>query len=409
MSTIGSPLSGKNIIVGVTGGIAAYKTPLLVRLLVKAGANVRCAMSQHAQQFVTKLTLETVSGNVVYTDLFDRDNPHSTEHISLKEWGDAMVVAPATANIIGKIANGIGDDAISTLLLSFRGPLFICPAMNTHMLEGYALQRNMEYLRRNGVHFVESECGELACGTTGNGRMAEPETIFNCLTEYFSLNTTKGSLEGKKILITAGPTYEKIDSVRFIGNFSTGKMGFALAEELASRGAHVFLVTGPTHLSAQNPDIERIDIMSAREMYDAATGLFPQCDAAILSAAVADFRPEHEADHKIKKQNDSDGMTINLVQNPDILATLGTMKQQRQILVGFALETDNEVDNAKKKLTKKNLDFIVLNSLHDEGAGFGHDTNKVTIIDRNGYITAGTLKSKQDVAKDIADKLSQLF
>lgn len=409
MSTIGSPLSGKNIIVGVTGGIAAYKTPLLVRLLVKAGANVRCAMSQHAQQFVTKLTLETVSGNVVYTDLFDRDNPHSTEHISLKEWGDAMVVAPATANIIGKIANGIGDDAISTLLLSFRGPLFICPAMNTHMLEGYALQRNMEYLRRNGVHFVESECGELACGTTGNGRMAEPETIFKCLTEYFSQNTTKGSLEGKKILITAGPTYEKIDSVRFIGNFSTGKMGFALAEELASRGAHVFLVTGPTNLSAHNPDIERIDIMSAREMYDAATGLFPQCDAAILSAAVADYRPEHEADHKIKKLNDSDGMTINLVQNPDILATLGTMKQQRQILVGFALETDNEVDNAKKKLTKKNLDFIVLNSLHDEGAGFGHDTNKVTIIDRNGYITAGTLKSKQDVAKDIADKLSQLF
>ena len=394
-----SALQGKHIIVGVTGGIAAYKAPILVRLLVKAGAEVICAATEHALQFVTELTLETVSNNRVYTDLFDRDNPHSTEHISLKEWGDALVVAPATANIIGKQANGIGDDALSTLLLSFRKPVFLCPAMNTQMLESPALQRNMDYLRSTGVSVIDSTSGELACGTTGNGRMAEPEEIVRHLERHFSVATNH------KILITAGPTYEKIDAVRFIGNFSTGKMGFALAEEFAERGCEVHLVAGPTHLSAKHPNINRVDVMSAREMYDAATSLFPSCDAAILSAAVADFRPDHAADYKIKKQSDSDDMTLHLVQNPDILATLGAAKKEGQYLVGFALETDNEVENALKKLKKKNLDFIVLNSLHDKGAGFGHDTNKVTIIDSNGNIDAGDLKSKQMVAKDIADKL----
>ncbi len=379
---------------------------MLVRLLVKAGAEVTCAVTEHALQFVTELTLETVSGHRVYKDLFDRQNPHSTEHISLKDWGDAMVVAPATANIIGKMASGIADDALSTLLLSFRKPLFLAPAMNTQMLESPALKRNIEMLRADGVNIIESTSGELACGTSGDGRMEEPENIAKALEETLTANSR---CNGKRVLITAGPTYEKIDAVRFIGNFSTGKMGFALAEELALRGFEVVLVAGPTHLTAHHPNIERIDVTSAREMYDAATTHFPSCDAAILSAAVADFRPDHQADYKIKKQSDSDDMTLHLVQNPDILATLGKMKHDGQVLAGFALETDNELENAKKKLTKKNLDFIVLNSLHDKGAGFGHDTNKVTIIDRNGSITVGELKSKQAVAIDIADKLAALI
>lgn len=399
-------LKGKHIIVGISGGIAAYKAPMLVRLLVKAGAEVRCAVTAKALQFVTELSLETVSGNQVYSDLFDRRNPHSTEHISLKDWGDLLVLAPATANIIGKMANGIADDALSTLLLSFRKKVFVCPAMNTQMLESPAYQRNAETLRHDGVLFIDSESGELACGTVGNGRMAEPEQIVDYIVQ--NLETTD-DFSGKRILITAGPTYEKIDSVRFIGNFSSGKMGFAIAEELASRGAEVILVAGPTHLADKSPRIHRIDITSAREMYAAATQNFPYCDAAILSAAVADFRPEHEADHKIKKQNDSDGMVISLVQNPDILASLGTSKRNGQILVGFALETDNELDNAKKKLSKKNLDFIVLNSLHDKGAGFGHDTNKITIIDRDGTIIFGDLKPKSDVATDIANHLATLL
>lgn len=398
-------LQGKRIIVGVTGGIAAYKAPLLVRLLVKAGAEVTCAVTDHALQFVTELTLETVSGHRVYKELFDRSNPHSTEHISLKDWGDAMIVAPATANIIGKMASGIADDALSTLLLAFRKPLFVAPAMNTEMLENYAVRRNIDYLRANGVEIIESASGELACGATGNGRMEEPERIVEFMCQHLA-TTQEGA--GKQVLITAGPTYEKIDAVRFIGNYSSGKMGFALAEELASRGWRVHLVAGPTHLKVQHPGIERIDVESARDMYDAATKLFPSCQAAILSAAVADFRPEHQADHKIKKQSDQDDMTLHLVQNPDILATLGQMKRDGQLLVGFALETDNELDNAHKKLEKKNLDFIVLNSLQDKGAGFGHDTNKVTIIDRNGDIDTGTLKSKQAVASDIADKLAAL-
>ena len=405
-----APLQGKHIIVGITGGIAAYKAPLLVRLLIKAGAEVRCAVTEHAMQFVTPLTLETVSNNSVYSDLFDRSNTHSTEHIALKDWGDAIVVTPATANIIGKMANGIADDALSTLLLSFRKTTFVCPAMNTNMLESPAYLRNVDILHNDGVHFIENESGELACGTYGNGRMAEPEQIAKAVIETIALKYSDTNiLTGKKILITAGPTYEKIDSVRFIGNFSTGKMGFAIAEELAKRGCKVTLVAGPTSLTTSHPSINRIDVLSARQMFDAATREYESCDAAILSAAVADFRPEHEADHKIKKQNNHDGMTIHLVQNPDILATLGGNKRQGQYLVGFALETDNEIDNAKKKLTKKNLDFIVLNSLHDKGAGFGHDTNKVTIIDRAGKVTQCELKSKKAVAIDIADKLSEIM
>ena len=401
-----SPLRGRRIIVGVSGGIAAYKTPLLVRLLVKAGAEVKCAVTEHALLFVTEMTLETVSSHSVYTGLFNRSNAHSTEHIALKDWADAIIVAPATANIIGKLASGIGDDALSTLLLAFRKPIFMAEAMNTQMLLCPSVQRNMTVLQNDGVTFIDGAAGELACGAYGNGRMAEPEDIVSYVEHFFSKSQ---SFAGRSILVTAGPTYEKIDSVRFIGNFSTGKMGFAIAEELACRGAHVVLITGPTSLSTHNSGIERIEITSAQEMYDAATTRFPQCDAAILTAAVADFRPAVQADHKIKKVNDTDGMTLTLVQNPDILASLGRMKTGNQLLVGFALETDNELQNAKKKLQRKNLDFIVLNSLNDKGAGFGTDTNKVTMIDCNGAIDEGQLKSKQAVAADIADKLQSMF
>ena len=403
------------ILVGITGGIAAYKSPLLVRLLRKAGHEVRCVVTQHALQFVTPLTLETVSDNKVYADLFDSHNDHTTEHIALKDWGDMMVVAPATANIIGKMASGIGDDALSTLLLSFmRKPIYLAPAMNTQMWECPAVQRNIEYLRSIGVHVLEPASGELACGTSGAGRMPEPEEIFATLTREVlsraimgvqaeSDNTPLSPIPNpqfQRVLVTAGPTYERIDSVRFIGNYSSGKMGFALAQVLADKGVEVELVTGPTALKIDHPHIHRTDVESAREMFDAATALFPSCQAAILSAAVADYRPEHTADHKLKKQG-AEGMTLTLVQNPDILATLGTMKTEQQTLIGFALETDNELDNAQKKLKKKNLDYIVLNSLRDAGAGFGVDTNRVTILGRDGSNYATPLLTKGQVAEEI--------
>ena len=402
------------VIVGITGGIAAYKSPMLVRLLRKAGHEVKCVATEHALQFVTPLTLETVSGNKLYADLFASDNDHTTEHISLKDWGDVMVVAPATANIIGKMASGIGDDALSTLLLSFaRKPIYIAPAMNTQMWENPAVQRNIAYLRSVGVHIVEPAEGELACGTSGTGRMAEPEDIFECVnalmckcvsadasnTDTFAHSHVNTS-QFKRVLVTAGPTYERIDAVRFIGNYSSGKMGFAIAEALARRGVEVELVTGPTALKTNHPNIHRTDVESAREMYDAATRMYPQCQAAILSAAVADYRPEHAADHKLKKQGD-EGMTLTLVQNPDILATLGKMKKEGQRLIGFALETDNEFANAQRKLEKKNLDYIVLNSLRDAGAGFGVDTNRVTIIGRDGTTHTTPLLTKVQVAEEI--------
>jgi len=389
------------VIIGITGGIAAYKAAELVRLFRKAGHEVQCVATEHALQFVTPLTLETLSGRRLYSDLFAPVNEHSTEHVSLKDWGDIMVVAPATANIIGKMASGIGDDALSTLLLAFSGkPLYVCPAMNTQMMENEAVQRNLETLKSWGIHIIEPTEGELACGAVGKGRMEEPERIFDIV----SKDLVRGPMGGKQILITAGPTYERIDSVRFIGNYSSGKMGFALAEEFAQRGAHVFLVTGPTALSAKHHNIERIDVESAQQMYNACMERFDSCDVAVLSAAVADYRPESTYDGKMKKQSD-DGMTIRLVQNPDILATLGKRKREGQMLVGFALETSNEMEYAQGKLHRKGLDMIVLNSLRDKGAGFGTDTNKVTIIDRDGNTTEGSLKSKADVAKDIVDAI----
>ena len=379
------------IVLGITGGIAAYKAPELVRLLKKAGHEVRCAATEHALEFVTRVTLETVSGAPLYSDLFASGR---TEHISLKDWGEMLVVAPATANIIGKVTGGIADDALSTLLLAFSGkPVIMAPAMNCEMWAHPAVQRNVATLKSWGIRMVGPEEGELACGVSGVGRMAEPEAIAAAVCTA----TCSRRLQGQRWLVTAGPTYERIDSVRFIGNYSSGKMGFALAEALAKEGAEVELVSGPTALKIDHPQVKVTRVESAREMYAAATEVFPRCNGAILSAAVADYRPAECADHKLKK-NGSEGMHLELVQNPDILATLGSMKQEGQTLVGFALETDNEEANAQRKLEKKNLDYIVLNSLRDKGAGFGVDTNKVTIIGRDGSHNESPLLSKQEVA-----------
>lgn len=387
------------IVVGITGGIAAYKAPELVRLLKKAGHEVRCAATEHALEFVTRVTLETVSGAPIYSDLFASGR---TEHISLKDWGEMLVVAPATANIIGKVAGGIADDALSTLLLAFSGKsVIMAPAMNCEMWAHPAVQRNVETLKGWGICMVGPEEGELACGVNGMGRMAEPEQIADAI-----CTMAAGRLAGQRWLVTAGPTYERIDSVRFIGNYSSGKMGFALAEALAEQGAEVELVTGPTYLNVstyQRINLHRVE--SAREMYSAATEVFPRCNGAILSAAVADYRPAECADHKLKK-NGNEGMHLDLVQNPDILATLGSMKTDKQTLVGFALETDNEETNAQRKLEKKNLDFVVLNSLRDKGAGFGVDTNKVTIIARDGSKTESPLLSKKEVARLIIETIT---
>ena len=389
-----------NIVVGITGGIAAYKAPELVRLLVKTGHSVRCAATEHALQFVTRVTLETVSANPLYSDLFASGR---TEHISLKDWADLLVVAPATANIIGKVASGIADDALSTLLLAMPPQrVLMAPAMNSQMWAHPAVQCNMEVLRNWGITLVGPAEGELACGTTGTGRMSEPADIAACVA---SLSTLHSPLSTQCWLVTAGPTYERIDSVRFIGNYSSGKMGFALAEALADAGARVELVTGPTHLSINHPRIHVVRVESAREMYAAATAVFPSCNGAILSAAVADYRPAECADHKLKK-NGSEGMHLDLVQNPDILATLGSMKRDEQTLVGFALETDHELENAQGKLERKNLDYIVLNSLRDKGAGFGVDTNKVTILGRDGSRKESPLLSKKEVARLIVQAVT---
>ena len=401
------------IVVGITGGIAAYKVPELVRLLVKQGHEVRCAATAHAMQFVTRATLETVSQNPLYCDLFASGR---TEHISLKDWGDMLVVAPATANCIGKMASGIGDDALSTLLLAMPPErVLLAPAMNCQMWAHPAVQRNLQTLKQWGVRTVGPAEGELACGTSGVGRMAEPEqiaeAICSCQLSVASgqcaeaLSASHSPLSTQKWLVTAGPTYERIDSVRFIGNYSSGKMGFALAEALADAGAKVVLVAGPTSLGVNNKRINLVRVESAREMYAAATEAFVSCRGAILSAAVADYRPAECADHKLKKQGD-EGMTLQLVQNPDILATLGKMKNDSQLLVGFALETDNEEANAQSKLQRKNLDYIVLNSLRDKGAGFGVDTNKVTIIGRDGTREESPLMSKHDVAKLIVKTIT---
>ncbi|MBO7301581.1 MAG: bifunctional phosphopantothenoylcysteine decarboxylase/phosphopantothenate--cysteine ligase CoaBC [Bacteroidaceae bacterium] len=396
-------LKGKKIVLGVTGSIAAYKAAMLLRLLVKEGAEVQVVMTPSAKEFITPLTMSTLSGRPVVSEFFNNTDGTWHSHVEIGLWADAMIVAPATASTLGKMANGVADNMLVTTYLSMKAPVFIAPAMDLDMYAHPSTQRSISILKEYGNHIIEATSGELASHLSGKGRMEEPEKIVQCLKDFFF---SSKELTGKKILITAGPTYEKIDPVRFIGNYSSGKMGCAIADECASRGAEVVLVAGPMSIRCEQKGIERINVESAREMYDVAMETFPSCDAAILTAAVADYRPAVQADEKIKRSGDS--MTIELEPNKDIAASLGREKKEGQCLVGFALETNNEFANANEKLSKKNLDFIVLNSLQDKGAGFAHDTNKVTIIDRISS-TEYPLKSKKDVAKDIVSHLSKLL
>ena len=397
-------LRGKKIIVGISGGIAAYKIPELIRLLKKAGAEVKVTTTNHALEFVTPLVLETLSGNKVYTDVFATGNDHTTEHISLPDWADLMIVAPATANIIGKMAAGIADDALSTTFLAMRKPVLVAPAMNDKMLAHPAVERNLQIISGyNNCTVLPTAEGFLACGTTGKGRMVEPIAIFEAAKDIL----TPQPLLGKKLLISAGPTQEKIDPVRYISNYSTGKMGIAIAEEAARRGAQVTLILGPTALRPEQNllhPIEVVDVCSAMEMYEAAMAHFPEQDIAILSAAVADYRVKEVAEQKMKREH-TEEMTLSLVQNPDIAASLGAIKRADQKLIGFALETHNAMQHGADKLIRKNLDMIVINSLQDTGAGFGCDTNKITLLFRSGEEKTFELKSKQDVAKDILDHI----
>lgn len=397
-------LVGKHILLGVTGSIAAYKTASLIRLLVKAGVEVKVVMTPLAKQFITPLTLATLSKNPILVDFFDPTNGAWNSHVSLGMWADAYLIAPASANTIGKMANGVADNLLLTSYLSAKCPVFVAPAMDLDMYAHPSTQRNLNVLRSHGNHIIEATSGELASGLDGKGRMEEPEKIVEYLDRFFSVSQ---DLKGKNVLITSGPTYEKIDPVRFIGNYSSGKMGFALAEECAKRGATVTLVTGPVALSLNNQTIKRVDVESAQEMYEEVDAVFASMDITILCAAVADYRPMKKFDEKMKKESSSDVLNIQLTKTIDIASTLGSKKTEDQLLVGFALETNNEFDNAKDKLNRKNLDFIVLNSLNDKGAGFRHDTNKVTILNKKGEEKSFGLKSKIEVAKDIIDVIME--
>ncbi len=394
-------VSGKNILLGITGGIAAYKTTFLVRLLIKAGANVKVILTESAGAFVSPLTLATLSKNPVVTS-FVKTEDNTTDwnnHVEMGLWADVMLMAPATANTLSKMANGACDNVLLATYLSAKCPVFFAPAMDLDMYKHPSTKASFEKLESFGNIMIPATSGELASGLHGQGRMAEPEDIMTFITDYFS----KGlPLNGKKVLITAGPTYEAIDPVRFVGNHSTGLMGFELAEAAASLGAKVILVSGPSHLTVNNTNIDLQRVVSADEMYDAALNVYKNVDVAICAAAVADYRPKTVADQKIKK-SDTD-LTIELTKNKDILFSLGEQKKE-QFLVGFALETENEEENAKGKLKRKNLDAIVLNSLNDPGAGFGKKTNKIRFIDKNLAIKTFELKTKAAVAADIWNEI----
>jgi len=394
-------LKGKKIVLGITGSIAAYKSCLIIRELVKRGAEVQVVITPAGKEFITPITLSALTQKPVISDFFSQRDGTWHSHVALGLWADAMLIAPCTASTLGKMANGIADNMLITTYLSMKAPVFIAPAMDLDMYAHPTTQQNMERLKGFGNHIIEPQSGFLASGLEGKGRMEDPEKIVDCLDVFFE----KKDLQGKRIMITAGPTYEKIDPVRFIGNYSSGKMGFALAEECARRGAEVTLVAGPVSCKISNlkTRITVINVESCQEMYDAATKAFPQTDAAILCAAVADFRPAEVADQKIKRVGQT--MDIHLVPNPDIAASLGQMKQGKQVLVGFALETNDEKQNAQQKLEKKNLDFIVLNSLRNEGTCFKSDENQISIISRDGQKDYDK-KSKADVARDIIDELS---
>lgn len=395
-------LEGKHIVLGITGSIAAYKAAVLARLLIKEGAEVQVVITPAGKEFITPLTLSTLTKHPVVSEFFSRRDGTWNSHVELGCWADAMLIAPCTASSIGKMAHGIADNMLITTYLSMKAPVFIAPAMDLDMYSHPSTQANLDTLRSYGNHIIEPESGFLASGLEGKGRMEEPEKIVETISAFF---TSQTDLLKKKILITAGPTYEYIDPVRFIGNLSTGKMGFAIARECADRGAQVTLIAGPVNQSINHPNVRRIDVTSAQEMYNTATSEFALHDAAILSAAVADFTPSVTSDQKIKRKG---CMDLHLEPTKDIAAALGAVKRKDQCLVGFALETNNEREHAKDKLERKNFDFIVLNSLRDKGAGFGYDTNKITIIDKESS-TDFPLKSKQQVAKDIVDRLSKIL
>lgn len=395
-------LQGKKIVLGITGSIAAYKAAVLIRLLIKKGAEVQVVITPAGKEFITPITLSALTSKPVISEFFAQRDGSWHSHVALGQWADAMLVAPATASSIGKMAHGIADNMLITTYLSMKAPVFVAPAMDLDMFAHPSTTANLNTLRSYGNHIIEPAEGELASHLVGKGRMEEPENIVAYLERYFA---QRDELAGKKIVITAGPTYEKIDPVRFIGNYSSGKMGFALAEECAARGAEVTLVAGPVQMKTSHPAIHRIDVESCAEMYEATTAAFTEANAAILCAAVADFTPETTADTKIKREDDD--LVLRLKPTHDIAAALGRMKQPHQHLVGFALETNDETAHAQDKLRRKNLDFIVLNSLRDAGAGFRHDTNKVTIIS-DSDIKEYPLKSKAEVAKDIVDELVRI-
>ncbi len=397
-------MEGRKIILGITGSIAAYKAAVLTRLLVKEGAEVKVIMTESAKDFITPLTLATLSKHPVLTEFVKNEAGEWNNHVELGLWADAMVIAPASANTLAKMAHGECDNLLLAVYLSARCPVFIAPAMDLDMLQHPSTKRNLDTLKDYGVLTIDPAHGELASGLVGVGRLAEPEEIVERLKAFFN---EKKKLSNKRALVTAGPTHEALDPVRFIGNNSSGKMGFAIAESLANQGAKVTLVTGPTHLTMSHPGIEVKRVTSAQEMYEACQKVFKDADITVLSAAVADYRPAQAAPQKIKKTEQD--LAIQLVKTPDIAAELGKQKKNGQRIVGFALETENEESNAKKKIEAKNFDLIVLNSLNDSGAGFGHDTNKISVINRKGEIKKFSLKSKKDVAADIVNAIVSLY
>lgn len=401
-----SALKGKHIILGITGGIAAYKSVSLLRLLVKAGAEVQVVITPNGREFITPVTLSSLSGRPVVSEFFSANTGEWHSHVDLGLWADCMVIAPATASSIAKMANGVADNMLITTYLSAKSQIFVAPAMDLDMMAHPSTTRNIELLRSYGNIIIEPAAGELASHLVGKGRMEEPENIFAVLEKYFE---GRQQLKGKKILITAGPTYERIDPVRFIGNFSTGKMGYALADEAARRGADVVLVSGPVSISPEESSVRVVKIESARQMFEACVAEFADTDLAIMAAAVADYAPEHCADSKIKREENGIE-SIRLVKNPDIASHLGHNKRQGQAVVGFALETDSEDEHARAKLARKNLDAIVLNSLRDKGAGFGGDTNKVTLYDADGNIAMQSgLISKRRLAAELFDAFEKVL
>ncbi|MBQ8564733.1 MAG: bifunctional phosphopantothenoylcysteine decarboxylase/phosphopantothenate--cysteine ligase CoaBC [Bacteroidaceae bacterium] len=395
-------LKGKHIVLGITGSIAAYKAAYLLRAFVKKGAEVQVVITPAGKEFITPVTLSALSGMPVVSEFFTANDGTWHSHVDLGIWADAMVIAPATASSIGKMAHGIADNMLITTYLSSKAPVFVAPAMDLDMFAHPTTQHNLDLLRSYGNHIIEPTSGELASHLEGKGRMEEPDRIVEIIEQFFAAQQT---LAKKKVMITAGPTYEKLDPVRFIGNYSSGKMGFAIAEQCARAGAEVTLIAGPVSLKTTHPAIKRIDVESADQMYDAAVAAFAQSDAAIMCAAVADYKPATCCDRKMKRS--ADDLTLQLVPNRDIAAALGAIKRDNQCLVGFALETNDEQSNAQSKLQKKNLDFVVLNSLQNPGAGFRHDTNQVTIIERNGKQTDFPCKPKSEVAADIVALLAQ--